>query len=343
MKQSTDQQPAARQTISIVSPCYNEEDNVRNCYEVVRALFDQHLSAYEREHIFTDNASTDSTVSVLREIAAQDPAVKVIVNSRNFGLFRSTFNALRYATGDATLVMLPVDLQDPPELLPEFVRLWKEGHEVVAGVRTGRRESIFMRGARRTFYRIVNRLSGFEIPEDVGEFQLIDRKVLDAVLKFDDHYPYIRGIIAACGFRRILVLYEWKRRSWGSSKIGILELVDQALNGIFSFTNAPMRVCTFLGAVLAALCFLYAVITVVVYLATPNIAPRGTISLVVGLFFLVGIQLIFIGLLGEYVTAIYAQVRRGPTVIERERINLPDLGGHQQTTKGRPAEGQQLP
>jgi glycosyltransferase involved in cell wall biosynthesis len=295
MKQSIDQGPSVRLTISIVSPCYNEEDNVRNCYEVVRALFEQHLSAYEREHIFTDNASTDSTVGVLREIASQDPAVKVIVNSRNFGLFRSTFNALRYATGDATLVMLPVDLQDPPELLPEFVRLWKEGHEVVAGVRTGRRESIFMRGARRTFYRIVNRLSGFEIPEDVG-----------------------------CGFRRTLVPYEWKRRRRGSSKIGMLELVDQALNGIFSFTNAPMRACTFLGVALAALCFLYAVITLVVYLVTPNVAPRGTISLVVGLFFLVGIQLIFIGLLGEYVTAIHAQVRRGPTVIERERINLPE-------------------
>jgi Glycosyl transferase family 2 len=113
--------------------------------------------------------------------------VKVIVNSRNFGLFRSTFNALRYATGDATLVMLPVDLQDPPDLLPEFVRLWRQGYEVVAGVRTGRPESILMRGARHTFYRIVNRLSGFEIPEDVGEFQLIDRKVREAVLKFDDH------------------------------------------------------------------------------------------------------------------------------------------------------------
>jgi len=324
MKQITDQKLSIRLTISIVSPCYNEEDNVRNCYEVVRALFEQHLSGYEREHIFADNASTDGTVGILREIAAQDSAVKVIINSRNFGVFRSTFNALRYATGDATLVLLPVDLQDPPELLPEFVRLWKEGYEVVAGVRTGRRESIFMRGARRTFYRIVNRLSGFEIPEDVGEFQLIDRKVLDAVLRFDDHYPYIRGIIAACGFRRTLVPYEWKRRRRGSSKIGMLELVDQALNGIFSFTNAPMRACTFLGVSLAALCFLYAVITLAVHLVTPDVAPRGTISLVVGLFFLAGIQLIFIGLLGEYVTAVHAQVRRGPTVIERERINLPE-------------------
>jgi hypothetical protein len=146
--------------------------------------------------------------------------------------------------------------------------------------------------------------------------------VLDNVLKFNDHYPYVRGIIAACGFKRILVPYEWKRRRKGFSKIGLFELIDQALNGIFSFTNAPMRLCTFLGFGVAVACMLYALLTIGVYVVTPHIAPPGVISLVVGMFFLFALQLIFIGLLGEYVTSIHAQVRRGPVVIERERINL---------------------
>jgi polyisoprenyl-phosphate glycosyltransferase len=218
--------------------------------------------------------------------------------------------------------MLPVDLQDPPELIPEFVRLWESGYEVVAGARVYRQENAVMRFARSIFYRIVNRLSGFEIPENVGEFQLIDRKVLDAVLKFDDHYPYIRGIIAACGFRRVLVPYCWKARKHGASKINLLELIDQAANGIFSFTHVPMRLCTFAGLALSALCLLYAIVGIAIYFATPSAAPRGMISVVAGMFFLFGVQLVLIGLLGEYVTSIHAQVRRGPLVIERERINI---------------------
>ena len=295
---------------------------MRACYETVRALFDGELAGYQREHVFADNASRDRTVAILREIAAKDPALKVIVNARNFGLFRSTFNALQYASGDAILVMLPVDLQDPPELLPKFVRLWEEGYEVVAGVRTNRQEGVTIRAARRTFYWIVNQLSGFEIPENVGEFQLIDRKVLDAVLKFNDHYPYIRGIIAACGFKRVLVPYIWKARQRGFSKMHLVQLFDQAINGIFSFTNVPMRICTIVGFSLSALCFLYAIVALVTYVVQPAVAPRGITSIVVGMFFLFSIQLLFIGLLGEYVTSIHAQVRRGPIVIERERINL---------------------
>ena len=315
-------EPQAMKKISIVSPCFNEEDNVRACHKAVRALFDKELAGYEREHVFADNASLDSTAAILREIAADDPAVKVVVNSRNFGLFRSSFNALRYATGDAILVMLPVDLQDPPEMLPEFVKLWEQGYEVVAGVRANRKEGAVMRGVRRIFYRIVNRLAGFEIPESVGEFQLVDRKVLDAVLQFEDHYPYIRGIIASCGFRRVLVPYTWKARKHGLSKLGLWVLTDQAFNGIFSFTNIPMRICTMIGVVISMLCALYAVIGLAAYLVDPAAAPRGTVSLVVGMFFLFSIQMLFIGLLGEYVTSIHSQVRGGPLVIERETINI---------------------
>jgi glycosyltransferase involved in cell wall biosynthesis len=308
--------------ISIVSPCFNEEDNVQACAEVVRRLFETELSGYAREHIFCDNASTDRTVEILRQIAAADANVKVVVNARNFGLFRSTFNGLRYATGDATLVMLPVDLQDPPELLPTFVRHWEAGYPIVYGIRSVREEGLLFRTARRTFYWIVNRLSDFEIPENVGEFQLIDRVVLNQVLKFEEKYPYIRGIIAACGFPRKAVPYTWRSRKRGFSKNSLPTLIDNAFNGILSFTNIPMRLCTYSGFILATLSIVFSLGMFVAYFANSDYVPRGITTLLVGLFFLSGVQLIFIGVLGEYVTSIHSQVRRGPMVIERELINI---------------------
>jgi glycosyltransferase involved in cell wall biosynthesis len=310
-------------TISIVSPCYNEIENIRICHAEVKALFESELLAYRREHIFSDNDSSDGTVEVLRELAATDGAVKVILNARNFGPFRSMFNALRYATGDAIVVFLPVDLQDPPALIPEFVRLWESGVEIVAGARTQRRESLLLRACRYTFYRLVNGLSDIYIPPDVGEFQLIDRKVWQAVVGRNDYYPYIRGIIASVGFRRVIVPYAWRVRERGVSKNNLPRLVDQALNGIFAFTVAPLRACTFFGFGLALLCMLYAAGAVIAYLINPNMAPRGITTIIVALLFLSGVQLFFLGMLGEYVTAIHAQVRRGSNiVVERERINI---------------------
>lgn len=312
--------------LSIVSPCWNEEDNVENCYAVVKALFEKELPGYRREHIFVDNCSTDRTVEILKRLAAADPAVKVVVNSRNFGVFRSTFNGLRYTTGDAVLVMLPVDLQDPPELLPEFVRLWESGYDVVAGARANREEGFLLRNARHLFYRIVNWLSDFEIYPDVGEFQLIDRKVMDAVLAHNDHYPYIRGIIASCGFRKIIVPYVWKARKRGLSKHNLPIMIDQALNAIFAFTRAPMRFCTIAGLVISALCIAFSVLSVILWFFQPHLAPRGTTTIIVALFFLSGVQMLFIGMLGEYVTSIHNQVRGGPMVIEREKVNIAAAG-----------------
>jgi glycosyltransferase involved in cell wall biosynthesis len=310
--------------ITIVSPCFNEEDNVAECHEVVKKLFEEQLPEHERQHIFVDNASTDRTVEILRELADADPAVGLVVNARNFGVFRSTFNGLRYAKGDAILVMLPVDLQDPPELIPEFVKLWEQGYEVVAGARSNREEGFVLRSARKAFYRIVNALSDFEIAPDVGEMQLIDRTVLQAVLAHDDRYPYIRGIIASVGFKRIIVPYVWKARKRGVSKHSLLMMIDQALNAIFAFTRAPMRFCTFAGFTIALLSLLFAIVSVLLWIINPGVAPRGTTTIIVALFLLSGVQLVFIGMLGEYVTSIQSQVRGGPMVIERERVNLPD-------------------
>lgn len=311
--------------ISIVSPCFNEEDNVEACYRTVREIFERDLPGYEREHIFVDNASTDRTVEILRRIAAEDPCVKVVVNSRNFGVYRSTFNGLRHATGDATLCMLPVDLQDPPELLPEFVKLWESGYDVVAGARSTREEGFFLRTARKIFYRIVNALSDFELSPDVGEFQLIDRKVLNAVLAHNDNYPYIRGIIASVGFRKVIIPYTWRARKRGVSKHSMMMLTDQALNAIFAFTRAPLRFCSLAGFGIAILSILFSIVSVVLWFLGVGDAPRGTTTIIVALFFLSGVQLLFIGLMGEYITAIHNQVRGGPCVIERELINIPKV------------------
>lgn len=311
-------------TISIISPCFNEADNVRACREAVKALFAPGgpLANYACEHIFADNDSSDGTVEILREMAAADSSMKVILNARNYGPFRSNFNALRTATGDAVLVFLPVDLQDPPEMIAEFVKLWESGVEVVAGARANREESLILRMCRGIFYRLVRNLSDIDMPLDVGEFQLIDRKVWQAVVQHDDHYPYIRGIIASVGFRRVIVPYTWAARKSGLSKNNLPRLIDQALNGIFSFTSVPMRLCTFAGMGMALLCFLYAAVSVGLWLFSPELAPRGTMTMIVSLFFLSGVQLSFIGILGEYVTSIHSQVRKRPLVVERERINM---------------------
>ena len=290
----------------------------------MRTLFDGPLKAYRREHIFADNDSSDGTITILRDLAAADPSVKVILNARNYGPFRSNFNALKTATGDAVLVFLPVDLQDPPEMIAEFVTLWEAGVEVVAGARINRQESLALRACRSIFYRIVAALSDIDIPVNVGEFQLLDRKVWRAVVDHDDHYPYIRGIIASVGFKRVIVPYTWVARKSGLSKNNLPRLIDQALNGIFSFTSVPMRVCTFAGFSLATLSIIYALVSVALYMFVPGSAQRGITTIIVALFFLSGMQMAFLGILGEYVTSIHAQVRKRPMVVERERINMED-------------------
>jgi glycosyltransferase involved in cell wall biosynthesis len=313
----------SRRTISIVVPCFNEADNVGPCYETLRRIFEEQLPAYDFELIFADNASDDGTLPALRALAASDPRVKVIVNSRNYGPFRSCFNAMLRASGDALVPMLAVDLQDPPELIPTFVERWEQGYQVVAGRRRTRQEPWLLRTARHLYYRLVTALADVSIPPDVGEFQLIDRVVLDALRRFDDHYPYIRGMIATCGFDVTTVDYEWRARARGVSKNRLYHLIDQGLNGLISFSNAPLRVATLLGFLLALLSGSWALVQFVANLLTYHrLVEPGMATLIVAVFFFSGVQLMFLGLLGEYIGAIHAQVRRRPLVIERETINF---------------------
>lgn len=308
--------------ISIVTITYNEEDNVRECCETVRRLFSSELTGYDYEHIFADNCSTDRTVAMLRDLAAGDRRVKVILNARNFGPFRSLFNALLATKGDAVLVLLAADLQDPPDLIPDFVRKWEEGYQVVYGIRKRREEGAVMLAMRKLYYRLVDRFADIHIPPDVGEFQLIDRVVMDALRRFEDYYPYVRGMVASCGFRSTGIEYTMRARKRGLSKNRLYHSIDHAVNGIISFTNIPLRLCMLFGVLLSLASVGYAVVSLIITLFHMRFSLPGIPTLIVALFFFSGVQLFFIGLLGEYIGAIHSQVRKRPLVIEKERINF---------------------
>lgn len=312
-----------QKTISIITPCFNEEANVWECYETVREICTKQLPGYRYEHIFCDNASTDGTLAELRKIAEQDGNVRVIANSRNFGPFNSMFNGLMAASGDIAIPLVPADLQDPPELIPEFVKKWEDGYEIVYGVRENREESAALHATRRLYYRWVNRLANVEIPLNVGEFTLIDKKVINALKECDDYYPYLRGMIANSGFRSTSIPYTWRARKRGISKANAYALIDQGLNGLISFTNVPMRLCLLAGVSIAFLSIAYAIVSLLVGLIWyRQFSAPGIQTLIVSVFFFSGVQLFTLGVLGEYISAIHFQVRKRPLVVERERINF---------------------
>lgn len=315
----------ARALISIVTPCYNEEDTIRDCRGAIVRLFEEQLADYDHEHIFCDNASTDATVTLLREMAASDPRVKVILNARNFGPLRSNFNGVKAASGDAVLLFLPADLQDPPELLIEFIALWQQGYEIVYGIRASREEGFVMRKIRQLYYQILSRTAEFALPPNVGEFQLVDKKVVGILQSYNDQTPFLRSMTFSCGFRQIGIPYRWRARQAGISKNQLSHLIDQGLNGLISYTSMPMRLALGFGFGLAILSIVFALLNLGLYF-TPlgQGVPRGTTLLISALFFFAGIQLFFLGFLGEYVVSIYNQVRKRPRVIERERLNFPD-------------------
>lgn len=313
----------ARPLLSVVTPCYNEEMNVDECYETVKRIVETELPGYRYEHIFCDNASPDRTLDHLKALAGLDTRVKVIANARNFGPFHSLFNGIISARGDVVLLFLAADLQDPPELIPQFVKLWEQGYEVVYGVRKWREEGFLMRATRRVYYKLVADTANIVVPQGAGEFQLADRKVVEALRKFDDYYPYVRGMVAYCGFKTIGVDYTWRARKRGFTKNNLIRLIDQALNGLISFTNVPMRLCMAFGLSVAALSVMYGLFALVINLISQRrLAEPGIPTLIVALFFFSGLQLFFFGVIGEYVSAIHSQVRKRPMVIERERLNF---------------------
>jgi polyisoprenyl-phosphate glycosyltransferase len=307
-------------TISIITPCYNEELNVRELYERVRAVIAS-LGNYRYEHIFIDNASTDNTLGMLKVIAAKDRNVKVIRNTRNFGHIRSPMHALHQATGDVVIGIV-ADLQDPPEMIVDMVKHWEAGVPVVICVKVASDESSLMFWIRKRYYRLVNRLSGIETYENFTGFGLYDRKVVDIIKSFDDPYPYFRGIIAELGFPRVELPYHQPVRRRGVTANNFYTLYDTAMLGITNLSKVPLRLAVFAGFFGA----LISVLTSLAYLVYKMLFWRsfelGVAPILIGFFFLASIHLLFLGMIGEYVGAIHTMVQKRPFAIEQERINF---------------------
>lgn len=307
-------------TISIVTPCYNEEGNVEELYRRVRAAIAS-LGRYRYEHIFIDNHSSDRTVEILKRIAAGDGNVKIIVNSRNFGHVRSPIHALHQAGGDAVIGMA-ADFQDPPEMIPQFVREWENGASMVLAIKSASEENALMFGVRKLYYRLVRRLSSIETFENFTGFGLFDRRVVDIVKSFDDPYPYFRGMIAEIGLPYVTVPFQQPRRKRGLTKNNFYTLYDLAMLGITNLSKVPLRLVTFSGFASAALCILVALGYLVYKLLFWDRFSVGIAPLVIGIFFFSSVQLISVGILGEYIGSIHTQVQKRPLVVESERINF---------------------
>ena len=308
--------------LSIITPCFNEELNVESCAKAVRQMMEDSLPQMEYEHIFADNSSSDQTVKILRKLASIDTRIKVVVNSRNVGPFRNMWNAMKHASGAAVIPMLPADLQDPVNVIPQFVERWVSGDLVVYGVRTNRQESIIMRIARNVYYRVIKRFASAVIPINSGEFLLVDRLVLDSVLAVDDQYPYIRGLIAQTGVKSSSISYTWVRREKGKSKNSLIQLMDQAINGFVSTSRVPARLALLAGFLFSFLGFTGGLFTLINTIISGNHYPMGIPTLIVSGLFFGGLQLFFLGIIGEYVLSIHGQVRKIPAMFEIETINF---------------------
>jgi len=325
-------------TISIITPCYNEELNVRELYERVRAAIAL-LGNYRYEHIFIDNASTDNTLGVLKVLAAMDRNVKVIRNTRNFGHIRSPMHAFHQAKGDAVIGIV-ADLQDPPEMIVDMVRNWEAGAPVVICVKIASDENSLMFWIRKRYYRLVNRLSGIETYENFTGFGLYDRKVVDIIKSFDDPYPYFRGIIAELGFPRVELPYHQPARTRGITANNFYTLYDMAMLGITNLSKVPLRMAVFAGFGGSIISVLVALAYLTYKLLFWKSFSLGVAPILIGFFFMISINLLFLGVLGEYIGAIHTMVQKRPFAIEQERINFEfgpgePLGASEEKNAGR--------
>ena len=312
--------------ICVLTPCFNEEDNVADLYEQIKKVFTD-LPGYTYEHLFIDNASTDSTVEKIRELNKRDPRVKAIVNIRNFGHIRSPHHGLLSASGDACIIMAS-DLQDPPALIPELIKKWESGYKIAVGVKERSAESKLWKAIRKNYYGILTAISETEQVQNFTGFGIYDSEVINVIRQIDDPYPYFRGLIAELGYPVATVPFFKPERVRGVTKNNLYSLYDLAILGITSHSKVPLRLAVFFGFVLSVFTLLLSGVFFVLKLVFWHQFTMGIAPLIIGLFFFSSVQLFFIGLVGEYVGSIYTQVRRRPLVIERERIGF-KLGAKQ--------------
>ncbi|MGB6976533.1 MAG: glycosyltransferase family 2 protein [Gammaproteobacteria bacterium] len=302
-----------KQIISIIVPVLNEEDNIPNCYGALSKIADE-LSSYDFEFIFNDNCSVDESYQLLEQLAKQDKRLVAYRFSRNFGFQKSIYAGLMKAKGEAAIVF-DCDLQDPPELLIEFVKKWEEGAKVVYGIRKKREESRWLEWCRKIFYRFINTLSEDHLPPDAGDFRLIDRCILEQLKQVDDYRPYLRGLIAGFGFKQVGIPYERKERAYGKSKFNLRKLFELAVDGVISQSVAPLRFATYTGLVISFITFVGICVYAVKHFFFKAQWPAGFATTTMLILFSLSLNALFLGIIGEYIARIYHQVRKRPLVI----------------------------
>ena len=309
-----------KKIISIVSPCYNEKENIRHLYENILESI-KGLERYDFEFQFIDNSSTDGTIDILRQMAAADIRVKVIINTRNFGHIRSPYWGIIQSRGDAT-VYLASDLQDPPEFIPKFIKEWELGWKVVLAIKPLSQTNWFLHSFRRFYYRFLDKISEVELIKDTTGFGIYDRIVLDYVRKIGDPYPYLRGLICELGYPIKTIEFKQPKRIRGVSKNNFYTLYDIAMLGVISHSLVPLRVASLVGFCIGLISFSMGIVYFLLKIIYWDNFLLGVAPIMISMFFLFGILFIFIGLIGEYIGSIHRYMKSRPIVVELERINF---------------------
>ena len=310
-----------RRLVSIIIPIFNEEANVRTAYEAIRTVFEPLHDRYAFEIIFPDNHSTDSSFALVQALAREDGRVCGVRFARNFGFHRSVLTGYRLATGDAA-IQIDCDLQDPPEVIPEFLERWEEGYDLVVGVRRQRADGQTFLWARKLFYRLLARMSDDGIVLDSGDFRLLDRTILDQLQSIDDAAPFMRGLTSMLAAKQSTVPYDRKPRLHGESKFPLRSLIGLAVNGILAHSIVPLRVATYTGLVVALVTFLSTLAYIVGRLVFHVPMPAGFATTTALLLLGISLNALFLGIIGEYVGRIYNQVRARPMTVIEQSINI---------------------
>lgn len=307
--------------ISILIPCYNEQENVRPMSEAIVQLFQNTLTKYDYELLFIDNDSQDNTRAILREICAGNPKIKAIFNAKNFGQFNSPYYGILQTTGDCTISMV-CDFQDPIELIPKYLEAWEQGYKIVIGIKTSSKENPIMYRLRSMYYKMLRKFSDVEQIEHFTGSGLYDKNFVDVLRNLNDPTPFLRGIVAELGYKIKKIPYEQPNRRAGKTHNNFYTLYDAAMLSFTSYTKIGLRLATFLGGAIGAVSVIVALIYLILKLVFWNRFVAGVAPIAIGMFFLGGVQLFFLGLLGEYILSMNKRIMNRPLVVEEERINF---------------------
>lgn len=310
-----------KKKISVMIPCYNEEENARPIYEAVKNELETNLPQYDYEILFIDNKSTDNTRKIIREICKENKKVRAIFNCRNFGQFNSPYYGIINTSGDCCITIC-ADFQDPVELIPKFVKEWENGYKVVIGVKTQSKESKVMYALRSLYYKAIKKMSNVEQIEHFTGFGLYDKSFVKTLRELDDPQPFIRGIVAELGPERKEIEYTQPQRRAGKTHNNFYSLYDAAMLSFTSYTKIGLRLAVFAGGAFSLIGFVIALIYLILKLVNWYRFPAGTTPILIGVFLMGSIQMFFIGLLGEYIMNINSRVMKRPLVVEEERLNF---------------------